>query len=67
MNYNIEYIVLQLKYRKIHMNKSSIFPEEWYNIKEYELKIDILKDCINNNCLIIESNKYPKFKELALK
>lgn len=67
MEYDIKYVILQSKYRKMHNNKENIFPEEWYNIKEYELKKIILEECIKKKCLIIKSNYYLKFRELALK
>lgn len=66
MNIDREYIVLQTKYRTIFNNKENIFPDEWYNVKEYELKKKILKECIENNLLIINSSYYYEFKLIAL-
>ena len=67
MEYDIKYGLLQAKYRKIHNNQNNIFPNEWYNVKEYELKIAILEECLIKKCLITESKYYLKFRELALK
>lgn len=67
MVYDFKYIIMQSKYRKMHNNKKNIFPDEWYNIKEYEIKKNILKDCLDKNCLIIDSHNYPILKKLALK
>ena len=61
-----EYLVLQTKYHKMHNNKKDIYPEEWYNIREYELKKNILRECINNNILIKNSSMYYEFRLKAL-
>ena len=66
MNIDREYVVLQTKYRMIFNNKQNIFPDEWYNIQEYDLKKKILKECIENNILIINSSYYYKLKLIAL-
>ena len=66
MDIDLEYVVLQNKYRKLHNNKDDIFPYEWYFIKEYALKKQILKECLKHNLLIINSNFYYDFKCKAL-
>lgn len=66
MDIDKEYLVLQTKYHSIHKDENNIFPDEWYNIKEYELKKKILKECIDNNILIINSCYYYEFKLIAL-
>ena len=67
MEFDLEYVILQSKYRKLHSNKPNIFPNEWYNIREYEIKKNILKECIAKKNYITESKNYPIFHELALK
>ena len=66
MDVDIEYAILQSKYRKINNDKSNIFPYEWYNIKAYELKKKILKEYFLNNILIINNTYYYEFRTLAL-
>lgn len=66
MNIDNEYVVLQAKYRKVNNNKDNLFPNEWYNVKEYELKKEILKECLEKNILITESSLYQEFKLKAL-
>ena len=67
MNIDNEYVVLQAKYRKVNdNNKEDLFPNEWYNVKEYELKKEILKECLEKNILITESSLYQEFKLKAL-
>ena len=40
-----------------------LFPDNWYAIRNYKSKIDILIDAIDNNVLIINTKKY---KELII-
>ena len=61
-----EYLVLTMMYKKMHNNMPNIFPKEWNNKKEYELKKKILQECIENNLLIINSSSYYDFRILAL-
>lgn len=67
MEIDKEYIVLQEKYRKMHHDKTNIFPKEWYFVKEYDLKKKILKECLVNNILIIYSSYYLSLRKCALK
>ena len=66
MNIDREYLVLQTKYHKIHEKEEYIFPNEWYHVQEYELKKEILKECIKNNFLIKDSSLYYQFRLIAL-
>ena len=66
MNVDIEYALLQSKYREMNSGKSNIFPNEWYNIKAYDLKKKILKECLMNYILITDSSYYYEFRVLAL-
>ncbi len=67
MNIDKEYLVLEVMYKNILKNKDGLFPFEWYNIKEYELKKKILRECIQNKILIINSSYYYDYRFLALK
>ena len=66
MEDKIEIAILQNKYKKMHTNNEKLFPNEWYNVKEYELKKKILSECIEKNILIINSSYYYEFREIAL-
>lgn len=66
MDIDKEYLLLQTIYHKVNKNKKDIFPDEWYNIKEYELKKKILKECLNSKILINDSKEYYNFKLKAL-
>ena len=55
------YIAYELLYENnISKNniKGPIFPDDWYRINNYQVKIDILIEAIDNNVLIINTNKY---------
>ena len=60
------YLVLETIYKKLFLENRNIFPDEWYNVQEYELKKKILRECIDNNILIIDSSYYYDFKLIAL-
>ncbi len=66
MDIDLKYLYLQSKYRKLNDNKKDIFPNEWFNIKNYPLKKKILEECINKNILIVNSSYYYEFRTLAL-
>lgn len=40
-----------------------IFPTDWFVNDEYEFKIEILNEAIDNNCLIIETELYNSISE----
>lgn len=61
-----EYLILETMYRSIHEKNNNIFPDEWYNILEIDLKKKILKECIENKILIVDSSYYYKFRVIAL-
>ena len=66
MEERIKYAILQNEYRKINNNQKDIFPSEWYNIKDDDLKKKILQECIENNILIYDSKYYYEFRMKAL-
>ena len=66
MDKRIKYAILQSKYRKLNKDNSDIFPSEWYNIQEYDLKIKVLSDCVDNSILITDSKYYYEFRTKAL-
>lgn len=60
------YTLAELAYKK-HFensigNEEYIFPESWYENKNYKLKVEILKESIQNNILI---EKNPKYLEIV--
>ena len=66
MEIDNEYLLLQANYREKNKNKDNIFPSEWYNVQEYDLKKEILSECLEKDFLIIHSSKYSEFKLRAL-
>lgn len=66
MEIDSEYVLLQKKYRQLHQDKPNIFPNEWYFVKEYDLKKQILEECLLKNIMIIDSTKYWDFRKKAL-
>ena len=62
---NKEYLILETLYKNMCQDLD-IFPDEWYNVMEYDLKIKILKEFIKNKILIKNSINYYNFKLKAL-
>ena len=67
MKIDKEYLILQTQYHEINNDKDNIFPIDWYNIKEYDLKIKILRECIIHNILIKDCKLYNDFRKIARK
>ena len=64
------YILLEASYVKrekqkdeLNFNEDDIFPNDWYRIKDYKTKIDILLESINNNQLIKDTPMYLKLRK----
>ena len=62
------YVEFELLYETKLKKKNSLeelYPKKWYRIYDYQLKIDILKEALDNNVLIIDTSKYqmPQEKE----
>ena len=64
------YILLEASYVKrerekdeLNFNEDDIFPYDWYMIKDYKTKIDILLESINNNQLIKDTPIYLKLRK----
>ena len=58
-----KYAAYELLY-ETNMKKENkpIFPSDWYDIVNYQTKIDILLEALDNNKLIIETKKYKKIQ-----
>ena len=54
------YVLLEITYIK-NFDNTNIFPNNWYNIKDYSLKIKILNETLKKNLLIIETEMYNNF------
>lgn len=65
MEIDKEYLVLETMYEHKY-NDNNPFPREWYNVYEYDLKKEILKECLYNNIQIMDSSLYYDFKLRAL-
>ncbi len=59
------YVMAESKYVNSHkdLEKSSLFPEDWYSSDNYYLKNKILAEAIMNNVLISETKGYEEFQE----
>lgn len=66
MEIDKDYLKLQTLYQKKFEEIENIFPNEWYNVKEYDLKKKILAECLDNHILIKDSSLYYEFKNKAL-
>ena len=54
----VEYELLYEEKMKKKYNDSELYPKHWYRIFDYQRKIDILKEALDNNVLIIDTSKY---------
>ena len=54
------YTLTEMTYEKQFNNvdKSMLYPEGWYNNKNYKNKIEILGEAIKENKLIVNTKKY---------
>ncbi len=66
MEIDKEYLKLQTLYHKMYDDEENLFPNEWYNVKEYDLKKKILLECLENHIKIKDSQFYYDFKMKAL-
>lgn len=66
MEDKVEVAILQSKYCDKFKNEKNLFPNEWYNVQEYNLKKKILSECLEKNILIVESSYYYDFRTIAL-
>ena len=52
------YVLAEITYTKENENREDIFPADWYSIRDYKTKVEIIAEAINNKCLIIDTKKY---------
>ena len=61
------YTLAELSYKKHFQimveSKEKIFPESWYENKNYKEKIEIIKEALKNNVLIENTIKYKESLE----
>ena len=58
------YVIAEMNYiNKFTNYYEELFPDDWFTIKDYKLKIKILLSCIKNNILIKDSELYIQIKE----
>lgn len=61
------YTLTELNYQKHFRNTvnniEELYPECWYETKNYKLKIEILYEAIKNNILIVDTFKYKEMIE----
>ncbi len=63
------YILLEASYvkrekekNKLNFNEEDIFPYDWFKIRDYKLKIDILLEATEKNMLIKDTESYKELK-----
>ena len=56
-NYVAYEVLYETKMKKEH-DENKIYPSNWYRIYDYQLKIDILIEALDNNLLISDTSKY---------
>ena len=56
--YTLAELAYQKQFEKIVEDKSILYPEGWYEKKDYKLKIEIIKEAIKSNTLIENTPKY---------
>ena len=54
------YVLAELKYKKYfnNVNDNELFPSGWYDNKNYQKKIEIICEAIENNTLIVNTKSY---------
>ena len=58
------YVIAEMNYiNKFTNYYEELFPDDWFTIKDYKLKIKILLNSIKNNILIKDSELYIQIKE----
>ena len=59
------YIMSELCYIKNHpeMNEDDLFPFDWYSIRNYRAKVEVLSEAIKEKILIKDTKKYSEIKE----
>lgn len=58
------YSMYELAYEeniKKNVKETPIYPNNWYRIIDYQVKIEILKDAINNGRTIMETSSYNNY------
>ena len=58
--YTLAEIAYQKNFENTIDDKSYLYPEGWYENKNYKLKIEIITEAIKNNTLIEKTPKYLK-------
>ena len=59
LDYNL-YVLAEIAYKKEHENLSDddLFPFDWYSIRNYKLKVEIISEAIKEKKLIFETKLY---------
>lgn len=59
------YLMAELAYENEHpkLKNEELFPLDWYSIDAEFLKLEILSEALDNNCLIVDTVKYNEFSK----
>ena len=54
------YIIAEIRYKKANSNikEDELFPDNWYSLKNYHLKIEIIAEALQKNILIKDTKLY---------
>lgn len=54
------YVLAEIAYKKEHENESEdlIFPADWYSIKNYKSKVEMIAEAIKKKCIIQYTDLY---------
>ena len=57
------YVLAELNYKKNYPNakEDELYPMDWFKIKDYKLKNEIIAEAIRNNIFIKDTSKYLEF------
>ena len=54
------YVLAEIAYKRENqdLDENTIFPQDWYSMRNYKSKVEIIAEALNNKCLIAETQKY---------
>ena len=61
--YTLAELSYQRHFKEVTNNVDELYPVDWYNHKNYKLKIEILAEAIKTNRLVVNTRSYQKLIE----
>lgn len=59
--YNLAEIAYEKNAKKIYFNEENLYPNYWYEMKNYKEKIEIIGEAIKTDNLIINTSRYQNY------